>query len=212
MDMFLQKPSLANVIDPSIEAEVKMAILLVHHNTFFNLSNHLTRYITKEFKGSSAAENFACGRTKTAAIVNCVGKHLKQELVQHMQENPFSVMLDASNDTRLYKMFPVTVHMYDVKFTRTMTKFLDMNKLVGREASTAQFEFNSIDKLFQTFELSQNLVTGLGVDNTNSNTGTHNSIKQKALLKNPNTLYLVVHVIFYSRKFSEIAKFDIKDH
>ena len=137
MDMFLQKPSLANVIDPSIEAEVKMAILLVHHNTFFNLSNHLTRYITKEFKGSSAAENFACGRTKTAAIVNCVGKHLKQELVQHMQENPFSVMLDASNDTRLYKMFPVTVHMYDVKFTRTMTKFLDMNKLVGREASTA---------------------------------------------------------------------------
>ena len=75
MDMFLRKLSSVNVIHPSTEAEVKMDILLVHHNTFFNLSDHLTRYITREFKGSSAAENFACGRTKAAAIVNCVGKH-----------------------------------------------------------------------------------------------------------------------------------------
>ena len=88
MDMFLRKPSSANVIHPSIEAEAKMAILLVHHNTFFNLSNHLSRYITREFKATLAAKNFACGRTKTAAIVNCVGKYLKQELVQHMQKKP----------------------------------------------------------------------------------------------------------------------------
>ena len=54
------------------------------------------------------------GERKTAAIVNCIGKHLKQELVQHMQKNPFSVMLDASNNTGLYKMFPVTVRMYDI--------------------------------------------------------------------------------------------------
>ena len=128
-------------------------------------------------------------------------------------------MLDASNDTRLYKMFPVTVRMYDVKFSCIMTKFLDMNMLVGREASTAQFEFNSIDKLFQTFELSWNLVTGLGVDNTNSNVGAHNSIKQKALLKNPNIFVsgCPCHILHNSawkagREFSKIAKFDIEDH
>ena len=159
------------------------------------------------------------GEQKAAAIVNCIGKHLKQELVQDMQKNPFSIMLDASNDTRLYKTFPVTVRMYDIKFSPIMTKFLDMNILVGREASTAQFEFNSIDKLFQTFELSWNLVTGLGVDNTNSNVGAHNSIKQKAFLKNPNIFVsgCPCHILHNSaskagREFSKIAKFDIEDH
>ena len=109
--------------------------------------------------------------------------------------------------------------MYDVKFSRIMTKFLDMNMLVGCEASTAQFEFNSIDKLFQTFELSWNLVTGLGVDNTNSNVGAHNSIKQKAFLKNPNIFVsgCPCHILHNSaskagREFSKIAKFDIEDH
>ena len=51
-------------------------------------------------------------------------------------------------------MFPVTVHIFDTNFDHIMTKFLDMNVLVGGNASIAAFEFNSVDELFTRFELS----------------------------------------------------------
>lgn len=44
-------------------------------------------------------------------------------------------------------MFPVTVRIYDVNFGRIMTKFLDMNLLEGREASTADVMFESVNNL-----------------------------------------------------------------
>ena len=41
---FLRKPAEedATTVHPSIQAEVKMAMMIVHHNTFLNLSDHLT--------------------------------------------------------------------------------------------------------------------------------------------------------------------------
>ena len=98
----------------TILAEVRMAMLVVHHNTFFNLSDHLTPYINNEFKGSRAAENFSCGRTKTAAIVNCVGDQFQLDLIADLKKLPFSLMLDESNDTDVLKMFSVTVRIFDI--------------------------------------------------------------------------------------------------
>ena len=109
---------------------------------------------------------------------------MKEEFVSAMRTEPFSIRLNASNDTGLHKMLPVMVCIFDTYFDHIMTKFLDMNMLVGRNASTNAFEFNSIDELFTRFELSWKNVTGLGVDNTNSNIGAHNLLKQKGLLKN----------------------------
>ena len=184
MNMFFTKHVPSNTQHPSISAEIHMTMLLVHQNSFLNLSDHMMKFISKEFNGCAAADQFACGRTKSATIVNCIGSHMKEELVLAMTTEPFSIMLNASNDTGLYKMFPVTVRIFDTNFDHIMTRFLDMNMLVGRNASTAAFEFNSIDELFTRFELSWKNVTGLGVDNTNSNISAHNSSKQKGLLKN----------------------------
>ena len=115
---FLRKPAEedATTVHPSIQAEVKMAMMIVHHNTFFNLSDHLTRLVNSEFQGSAAAENFTCGRTKTSAIINCLGNEFKAELVEDMKKFPFSFMIDGSNDTGIAKMYPITVRIYDVNF------------------------------------------------------------------------------------------------
>ena len=64
----------------------------------------------------------------------------------------------------LYKMFPVTVRIFDINFGRIMTKFLKMNMLLGPNALTAQFEFNNIDRLFERYGLDWELVTGLGLE------------------------------------------------
>lgn len=77
---FLRKPAEedATNVHPSIQAEVKMAMMIIHHDTFFNLSDHLTRLFNSEFQGSAAAENFACGCTKTSAIINCLGNEFRR--------------------------------------------------------------------------------------------------------------------------------------
>ena len=98
-----KQSSSSNDIHPSIMAEVKMALLIVHHNTFFWLSDHLTPHIQSKFKGSKAAENFSCHRTKTAAVVNCLGSHYQKEFISDLRSTPFSIMLDGSNDTGLAK-------------------------------------------------------------------------------------------------------------
>ena len=97
LDLFYHKPNTSE-IDPSIQAETKFVMLLIQHNTFFNLSDHLSQLNRSEFKGSNAADNFTCGRTKTAAIVNCLGNHFFEHLKSDMQELPYSLMLDGSND------------------------------------------------------------------------------------------------------------------
>ena len=108
-DAFFQKNKETNkeTIHPPIEAEVKMAMFIIQHNTFFNPSNHMSQFIRQEFKGSKAAEEFACGRTKTSATVTSIGNNFFQQLNTDMQKLPFSMILDTSNNTGLYKMFPI---------------------------------------------------------------------------------------------------------
>ena len=57
MHPFYQKPSVSKM-DPSIQAETKCVMLLIQHNSFFNISDHLSPLTRSEFRGSPAAENF----------------------------------------------------------------------------------------------------------------------------------------------------------
>ena len=115
-----------------------MVMLLIQHNSFFNISDHLSLLTRSEFRRSQAAENFSCGRTKTAAIVNCLGDHF---LKRDMQEIPYGLILDGSNDTDLSTMFPITVRVFEVNFNREMTKFFDMNLTDGTDTFTAETMF-----------------------------------------------------------------------
>ena len=49
-----------------------MTMLLVHHDTFFNLSDHLKKLVSREFKGCEAGKNFG-SRAKAAAVINEIG-------------------------------------------------------------------------------------------------------------------------------------------
>ena len=63
MDRYFTKPSTSKAsVHPSILAELRMTMLVVHHNTFFNLSYHLTNLISKTFKGCEAGKKFESGK------------------------------------------------------------------------------------------------------------------------------------------------------
>ena len=69
-----------------------MTMMLVQHNTFFNLSDHLTQIIRSEFKDSTAGEKYSSGRTKTAAIVNYEGDTCLESLKYTMQNHPCNLL------------------------------------------------------------------------------------------------------------------------
>ena len=113
---FFHRPTQESDLPPSIAAEVACSMMLVQHNTFMNISDHLTPIINKHFKDSDAGKAYMYRRTRTAAIVNCIGDDVFENVKSSMQQGPFSLLLDASNDTGIQKMFPITVRLYDVQF------------------------------------------------------------------------------------------------
>ena len=60
-----------------------------------------------------------------------------KELKGCVWKQPYSLLLDTSNDKGIEKMFPITVRIYDINFNRIMTKSFDINTLTGRIFSTA---------------------------------------------------------------------------
>jgi hypothetical protein len=143
----------------------------------------------------------------------------KKELVNDMKNSPFSIMIDGSNDSGMAKMYPITVHIYDVEFERVMTKFFDINLIEGRSSGTAATIFEHVDAVFEKYEIHWNSVTGLGVDNTNVNIGEHDSIKSRVLEKEPNIIVVgcACHMLHNAASkaasaFGRVTGFDIEDH
>ena len=192
---------------------------MVQHNSFFNILDHLALIIRSEFSDSKVAKKFTSGKTKTAAIVNSIGDYFFEELKSSMEENPFSIMLDGSNDNGLEKMYPITVRIYDVRFNRVMTKFFSMNLLEGTDASTAACMFDSVNNQFEENGISWDHCMAIGLDNTNANIGQRNSIKSRAREKNPEIIIAgcPCHILHNasckgSIAFSKCTGFDITDH
>ena len=202
--------------EPAIVSETKMVMLLIQHNT--TTYHHLCLLIRNEFKGSEVAQSFSCSRTKTAAIVNCLGDHFLK-LKSDMQNMPYSLMLDVSNDNGIQKMFPITVRIFDETFSRIMTKFFDMNLLEGRDASTADVMFESVDNVLATNDIQWDHWIAIGLDNTNVNIGEHNSIKSHAKEKNEDIIIVgcPCHILHNASAkaamaFLEVTGFDVEDH
>ena len=115
--MFPKKSATSSISnDLSISAVVKCVNIIIQHNSFLNILDHLAPIIRQECSESKSARKFTCEKAKTDAIVNCTRGYFFEELKQGMHENPFSIMLDGSNDTRLWKIYTFTVRNYDVRF------------------------------------------------------------------------------------------------
>ena len=136
-----------------------------------------------------------------------------------MAQSPFSLMVDGSNDAGLEKMFPISIRIFDVNFNRIMTKFFDMNMLEGRAASTAECMFVSINQQLEKNDLSWNIVSAIGVDNTNANIGAQYSIKSRAVEKNPEIVIsgCPCHILYNAASkaavaFAVVSDFSVEDH
>ena len=93
-------------------------------------------------------------------------------------------MLDASNDNGPAKIYPITVRIFDIDYSRIMTKFFEMTLIAGANASPAAAMISSGDKQLKTIQIPWEYCLAIGVDNKNTNIGDHKSIKSCILQKN----------------------------
>lgn len=68
-------------------------------------------------------------------------------LVEDMHINPFSLLVDGSNDTGVEKLNPLTVRIYDNSKRQVTTHLLDMCTTTGRDCGTATAIFTKIDSV-----------------------------------------------------------------
>lgn len=87
----------------------------MQHNLPLAVADHLSPLVSNIFPDSKIAKGYACARTKTTNVLNgAMAPFCKKELITAMKKNPFSLAIDASSDTGLKKLFPLTVKIFDV--------------------------------------------------------------------------------------------------
>ena len=172
-------------------AEVRNAVMLAEHNAPLSMADHIGPMAKKNFPDSDIAQSYHSARTKTACILNhAVAPDLKRQLVAAMQEQPYSLSTDASSDTGLSKMNPLTVRIFDVNRNVVTQQFLDLCLTSGEDAGRAKSIFDKINDTLSELNIPWNHCTSFGVDNTNTNIGAKNSLKSRTLEKNP-AIYFV---------------------
>ena len=71
---------------------------VVKHNLAFLNSEHASKLFAQMLPDSEIARKFACGRTKTTAIVKEALPPFYHAKVIHNMSNPFSLLMVESND------------------------------------------------------------------------------------------------------------------
>ena len=81
-----------------------MSLLLAQHNVPLALADYLSPLIRDIFDGE-VAKGYACAKTKTTCILNrAAAPQFREDLVSLMQQTPYSLSVDGSNDTSLEKL------------------------------------------------------------------------------------------------------------
>ncbi|XP_072168656.1 uncharacterized protein [Diadema setosum] len=199
-------------------AEVKVAMTMVQHNVPLAFADHLSPLMKECFRDSPVATGYRSARTKTSCIVNrALAPYYHRKTVQQLQQQPFSLSTDGSNDTGLKKMNPMTVKIFDINHG-VVYRFLDMCTTEGTAAATADAIFNKMDQVFADNEIPWQNCIALSLDNASVNMGVRNSIKSRVLNFNPQVYVhgCPAHMVHNNahaagNTYAKLTNFDVED-
>ena len=114
-----------DVDSSTVKAESMWSLFIAKHNLAFLSSDHSNKLFKEMFPDSKIAKKFACGRTKTTAIVKeAISPYFHNKAVNNLC-NPFSILMDESND-KVNKSCIILVRVLDDTVGDVRTRFLDM--------------------------------------------------------------------------------------
>ena len=125
--------------------------MLVQHNIPLALVDEFTPLFRDIFSDNEIAKNFSSRRMKTAYTINgAIAPMYQQALVDCMRRDPFSIAIDASSDSGIEKMNPLTVRIFDINDGITSTRFLDM---CMSSSSTPEGIFAKVQQVLTTHSI-----------------------------------------------------------
>ena len=168
-----------------MEAEMKFTSFLVEHNCPLAAADHAGKLFRSMFSSSShnspreIINNYACGRTKTTAVVKELARQETHSLISQMKSAPFSIGTDGSND-KSDKLFPIIVRME--KDCQVVTELLSLLELKGR--GTGQNIAELIKKDLKDKHISLNNCMAYTSDNVNTMIGKKEGVYGQLLKEN----------------------------
>ena len=163
---FMQKADEAALA--AIKAEVIHSLWLVENNLPIATADTSSKTLKRMFPDSQLANKFACGRTKTTAIVKTLAYDRTSSLINIIRNNPFALSTDGSNDD--LKLYPIVVRVFNYNNNqRISANLLSLPNLDG--ASTGQNIAVLIKEELNKKNVPFKNMIGFGTDNTASMVG-----------------------------------------
>ncbi|XP_033726452.1 uncharacterized protein LOC117316076 [Pecten maximus] len=114
----------------TIKAECLFTSFLMKKNIPMSAADGTGELFREMFPDSKIARNYACGRTKSQAIVNEMAADSTKHICDLMRSSAYSIATDGSNDNE-YKLYPIVVRVYDPSSGMIEVNLLSIPNLVG---------------------------------------------------------------------------------
>lgn len=116
------------------KAESSLALFVCEHCAIMAI-DHLSEVCKHRFSDSKAGD-LKLHRTKCTNIIkNVLAPHFIQEIVNDVQDQEYSLLLDESTDISVLKMLGVTIRYYSHNLNKIITTFLGLVEIEDGSAN-----------------------------------------------------------------------------
>ena len=149
-------------------------MFVAKHNLAFLNSEHASKLFAQMFPDLEIARKFACGRTKTTAIVKEALASYYHAKAIHNMSNLFSVLMDELNDKQ-DKSCIILVRVLDAELRSVKTRVLDLPVV---NIGTAENLFSAIKESLSKYNLDFSKAITFMSDTTNIMKGARSGVQK----------------------------------
>ncbi|XP_030756273.1 uncharacterized protein LOC115888841 [Sitophilus oryzae] len=167
--------------------EIRIAAFIAEHNLPIVVADHIPQLIQSICPDSKIAKSICCGKTKCTGIIkNVLGNYKFTEVVNLLQKQKFSLLVDESTDKGTTKHLALVVRLLQTNITVDL--FLTLIPII--DASSLHL-YQAIKKFFndQNIPYSQNMI-GFAADGANVMMGGNQSVAKYITDEIPNIFIL----------------------
>lgn len=164
------------------KAEIKLAAYIATHGSIKSV-DHLSDLLKCLANKDSAVENIKLHRTKCSMIIkNVIAESLKEELLEHIGDSNYSLIIDESTDISIMKYLCLCIRYFSTRFNKIITQFLG---LCAVSRCTSEILADTIQEYLLKFGLKITNLIGLGTDGANNLCGNRHSVYTILKKKSP---------------------------
>ncbi len=182
------------------EMDISWAAFIACHCSILTVE-HLTATLHRYGKGTKFAD-LKLKRTKCSKIIlNVLEPALLDQLIAHIGDKPYSIILDESTDVGNMKWMAYCIRYYNEEMGKMVVDFLGIHCVIR---ATAEVLESSFIQFLESVKLPLKNIVGLGTDGANNLCGMNNSLYTRLKKKIPH-LVLVKCICHSLHKCSEYA-------